>query len=247
MERQHQPCQPTPGQPPHRLTGASIVRSESRDRRIELLRGLGRRSRPSLVARVAHVIDPVAEQQTFRALAGARLLDHRRETLGVGTERFSCSWVCRRGFRRRSSPRSPLDDEAPTRPVHAAHAQPCGFAPAQTRVRQRQHERRIRRARRQRRHLVMREVAAALRRFVRGDAAHLDLRSCRFDGQYRASFGHGSHAVNAADDICGQMEKNVVNGLSVEGRLPRRREFSDRSRLRFRLSLIADSALARSA
>ena len=33
-------------------------------------------------------------------------------------------------------------------------------------------------------------VAAALRRFVRGDAAHLDLRSCRLDGQYRASVGH---------------------------------------------------------
>jgi hypothetical protein len=30
------------------------------------------------------VVDAVAEEQTFRSLAGARLLDHQVEALGVG-------------------------------------------------------------------------------------------------------------------------------------------------------------------
>ncbi len=54
---------------------------------------------------------------------------------------------------------------------------------------------------------VAHTVAAPVHRFVRGDGAHLDLRSCRLDGQYRASVGHRGVASTAPKRDAGRWRR----------------------------------------
>lgn len=84
------------------------------------------------------MVDAVAEEQTFRSHAGARLLDHGVEALGVGNRarlvrlrRTDVDLVA-------DHDRVLFDDEASTQSVHAAHAERGRLAPAQAGVGERE-------------------------------------------------------------------------------------------------------------
>ena len=77
---------------PQRRCGVTkVVRSDMRNRRIERLRAPHGAREPVLLARVAHVVDPVVEEQPIGTFVGACLLDHRSGTAWVGEVRFCAS------------------------------------------------------------------------------------------------------------------------------------------------------------
>lgn len=129
---------------------------------------LDRVGEAALAARVSHLVDAVAGEQSFQAPAGARLLAHRSETLGVG-DRALLARLRGADINVVSDHHGVLlDAEASTRPVDAAHPQARRHASSQAGVHQRQDHGRVRGARRQRLDLVMKEADTTLARTIPG-------------------------------------------------------------------------------